>query len=249
MPSMKAYAEDLAYIHDVGHGHFARQAAPGLLQLLRDHRITSGTVVDLGCGSGIWADALVKAGYGVLGIDISAAMIDIARQRVPKAQFQVGSYLKADLPPCVAVTSIGECLNYLFDRGNGLNSLVRLCRRVHRALQPGGVLIFDILQPGCVKGAGPQRSFREGPDWAVLVEKEENRKRRLLTRWITSFRKIGGTYRRHSELHCLQLYPGAAVLRELRQVGFRVTRLPGYGEMKFSGTQMGFLACKAIPGK
>src|SRR5262245_16914733 len=110
----KAYASDLAYIHDVGHGHFARQAAPALLKLLQQHAITSGTVVDLGCGSGIWAEALVKAGYNVLGIDISAAMIDIARQRVPKAQFQVGSYLKAELPPCVAVTSIGECLNYLF---------------------------------------------------------------------------------------------------------------------------------------
>src|SRR5262245_34869396 len=68
-----AYREDLAYIHDVGHGDFARDAAPGLLALLRRQGIREGLVVDLGCGSGIWAEILVREGYRVLGIDLSPA--------------------------------------------------------------------------------------------------------------------------------------------------------------------------------
>jgi ribosomal protein L11 methylase PrmA len=49
------YQLDLAYIHDQGFGGFAKNASPGLLKLLRERGIHSGLVVDLGCGSGIWA--------------------------------------------------------------------------------------------------------------------------------------------------------------------------------------------------
>nr|WP_228060591.1 MULTISPECIES: class I SAM-dependent methyltransferase [unclassified Coleofasciculus] len=57
----------------------------------------------------------IKADYQVLGIDISESMIAIARKRVPDAEFKVESLFKVDIPPCKAVISVGECLNYLFD--------------------------------------------------------------------------------------------------------------------------------------
>ena len=56
-----AYQQDLAYIHDVGYGDFARNSAPQLLELLAQAGVDEGLVVDLGCGSGIWAAALSKA--------------------------------------------------------------------------------------------------------------------------------------------------------------------------------------------
>jgi hypothetical protein len=53
---MKAwYREDLAYIHDVGFGDFALGSAPGILRILARNGIREGLVVDLGCGSGLWA--------------------------------------------------------------------------------------------------------------------------------------------------------------------------------------------------
>ncbi len=103
------YGEDLAYIHDVGFGDYALQSAPGILEILdRSVKTREGLVVDLGCGSGLWANELTKARYRVLGIDISEAMIAIARSRTPDAEFRVGSLFEAELPRCDAVTSIGE---------------------------------------------------------------------------------------------------------------------------------------------
>ena len=82
------YGEDLAYIHDVGHAEFALGAAPGILEILDRNGIHDGLIVDLGCGSGLWARELVDAGYRVLGIDISEAMIELSRKRVPEAGFR-----------------------------------------------------------------------------------------------------------------------------------------------------------------
>ena len=75
-----AYGEDLAWVHHDGFGAFARQSAPGLLALLRQAGIENGRVIDLGCGSGIWAAALGRAGYDAYGIDSSRHMIALARR-------------------------------------------------------------------------------------------------------------------------------------------------------------------------
>jgi SAM-dependent methyltransferase len=177
---MESYKNDLAYIHDTGFGGFAKNSAPGLLGLLHKSGINDGLVIDLGCGSGIWAAELSRHGYDVLGIDISGAMIEIARTRVPKAKFRTESLLKAQLPECAAVTSLGECFNYLFDESNSMSQLRRLFRRIHSALHPGGLLVFDIAVPG--RGKGPRQKHIEGPDWAVLVDVDENTRTNRLTR-------------------------------------------------------------------
>jgi SAM-dependent methyltransferase len=241
---LRTYGDDLAYIHDAGHGDFARSAAPGVLQFLHNRGIRAGLVIDLGCGTGIWAKELVRAGYAVLGIDISRSMIALARKRVPAAKFRTGSFLEAALPPCVAVTSIGECFNYLFDSANCREQLAGLFGRIYAALQPGGLLVFDVLQPGHLRGTCLQRRFREGKDWAVLSEIEEDRKLARLTRRITTFRRVGKQYRRGNEIHRQQLYRGSELSMELRRAGFRITRLRGYGQLRFTGSHIGFLAVK-----
>ena len=78
------YNEDLAYVHDQGFADTARNAALSVLQLLRAQKIKSGLVVDLGCGSGVLAERLIRAGYVVLGVDMSKAMLRLARKRAPR---------------------------------------------------------------------------------------------------------------------------------------------------------------------
>ncbi len=51
------YHQDLAYIHDTGHADYAIKSAPGILELLAQHSLHEGLIVDLGCGSGWSAQA------------------------------------------------------------------------------------------------------------------------------------------------------------------------------------------------
>jgi SAM-dependent methyltransferase len=222
-----AYASDLAYVHDRGFGAFARGSAPGLLKLLRRHGITGGRVVDLGCGSGIWARALTDAGYDVLGVDISPSMIELARQRVPEAEFQVASFFQFPFPACRAVTALGEVFNYCFDATNSLRSLRRVCRDVFDALTPKGVLVFDVAEPGRCRGL--KQGFREGEDWTCLVEYHHDVSKQQLARRIVTFRQIGDVYRRQEETHRQQLYKGTSLALMLRTVGFRVRLMRSYG--------------------
>jgi SAM-dependent methyltransferase len=244
--SPDGYQEDLAYIHDVGFGFFALQAAPGLLGILRRCGATQGLVVDLGCGSGLWARELSRAGYRVLGVDISAAMLKIARKRVPEARFKRASFLDADLPPCGAVTAIGECFNYLFDEANSPGALAAFFARVFRALRPGGVFVFDVAEPGRGGGPGKRQKNSEGDGWTVQVETEEDEPNAVLTRRITTFRRVGRLYRRSDEVHRLRLYRGAELAAELRRLGFRTRQVRGYGEFRFPWKLAGFVARKPL---
>ena len=206
MPIADRYRDDLAYIHDAGYGAVAADAARRLVEELAFLGHRDGTVVDLGCGSGILASALVETGYHVVGIDVSGAMVTLARTRAPNAEFRVGSFVSADLPVSVAVTAIGEVLGYDFDPANDDGARDDLFRRVYQALVPGGVLLFDV--------AGSERARPGLPhphvcgwvatgrcSWETIVESATGQ----LTRSITTFRQVGTLYRRDDEVHRLTL--------------------------------------------
>jgi SAM-dependent methyltransferase len=237
-----AYDADLAYIHDTGFGGFARGCSPGLLSLFRHNGITEGRVVDLGCGSGIWAEALADSGYEVVGMDISPAMIALARRRVPRATFHVQVFREFRMPACRAVTALGEVFNYRFDRMHSLRTLRQVCKAVFDALAPKGLLVFDVAEPG--RCAGLTQRFSEGADWACLVEYRHDVARQRLTRRIVSFRKAGETYRRHEETHPQQLYRGASIATMLRKIGFRARLVRHFGAFPLAEHVVGVVAWK-----
>ncbi|MBD1870235.1 class I SAM-dependent methyltransferase [Cyanobacteria bacterium FACHB-471] len=240
------YRKDLAYIHDVGHNDYALKSAPGILSILAKHNIHDGLIVDLGCGSGLSALEFTAARYRVLGIDISESMVALARTRVPNAEFRVESLFEADIPDCHAVVSIGECLNYLFDPNNTRTKLIQLFQRVYNALAPAGVFIFDVAEPGQVAQGTITKSFTEGEDWIVLVEKQEEQT--VLTRRIITLRKLKEHqeehYRRDDEVHRLRLYEATEVAEQLRQVGFQVQVMRCYGNYDLPNAHAAFVACK-----
>jgi SAM-dependent methyltransferase len=242
---MEPYGKDLAYIHDAGFGGFAAGLAPGLLRLLRRAGVERGLVVDLGCGSGIWARALADAGYQVLGVDLSPAMLELARRRVPEAAFVQASLHRFTPPACDAVTSLGECVNYLFDEADGArDSLGGLFRRIHGALRPGGLLVLEVAEPGQVRGPGPRRGHHEAADWAIHFEVEEDAARQLLTRRMTTFRRDGDLCRRSEEIHRQRLYAAAEVVPLLAGAGFRVRTLRRLGAYRLAPAHVAFAAVK-----
>lgn len=243
------YREDLAYIHDSRFGEIARSAAPVLLEALERAGHDDGLVVDLGCGSGIFAEPIAAAGYDVLGIDVSRPMLRLARRRVPGATFRRGSLHEVELPRAVAVAGIGESFNYFVGRPFSERALARLFRKIHHALVPGGILLFDMAAPGRVRGEGAVKTHFEESDWAILVTTEEDRKKHVLTRRITSFRKTGSRYRRSEEIHLQKLFEKRTVLRLLREAGFRARSLSGYGALPFPRALFGYLGSKTASGR
>jgi SAM-dependent methyltransferase len=217
------YRTDLAWIHHAGFSEFATLASRGILASLRSHDIREGLVVDIGCGSGILARALTDAGYAVLGIDASPAMIDLARVTAPAARFETATFDEATLPPCAAITAMGEVLNY-----GTLACVQTFIRHAAHGLTPGGLLLFDIAERG---GYPPHDERRVGgDDWSVITIKDSDGRR--LTRRVLTFRQIDGVTHRDEEVHVLELYERAELLDILRASGFRIRVRRSYGSYR-----------------
>ncbi len=219
MASLGYAQQDLAYIHDAGFRDYALAAAPELLRILRRQGVERGLVIDLGSGSGRWARELVRNGYDVLGVDQSAAMIELARKVAPRARFERGSLFEAKLPPCDAITSMGESFNYAFPQSRSTPTALRgLFRRAFRVLRPGGVFLFDFATPERLPKQGPRVFWREGRDWAICAVTSDEQG--SLRRHMTWFRKEGRLYRRGEETHELRLYEPRDLAAELEACGF-----------------------------
>jgi SAM-dependent methyltransferase len=238
------YGQDLAYVHDQAFGHLARAGGETLLRLLARQGFEAGLTVELGCGSGITAQLLTEHGYDVLGIEVSPDLVEIARGRAPGAEFVNASLLDAEIPSCVAVAAIGECFNYAWDSRAGDEALAVIFSRVYEALEPGGLFLFDIAEPGRERG-GPRRDWSEGRDWMLCLEASEDHAARTLERRITVFRQLDDGFRRSDELHRLRLYGVQVVLDLLGEAGCEARRLGAYGSaVHFGRGHSGFAATR-----
>jgi SAM-dependent methyltransferase len=236
----RLYATDLAYIHNAGFGHFARRASPELIRILRAHGISNGLIVEAGCGSGILARALTAAGYELFGFDQSAAMIRLARRRAPRARFRVASLTRVPLPPCRAVLATGEIISYV---SSGVGAFFR---RVHAALEPRGLFIFDFIE------SARRRTYHEktlhGDGWSLVARADLSASGRILTRRLTMSRRTGKRYRRSREIHRVRIYSRQEIAKVLKEAGFSVRMRSSYGRYRLLPGSVAVMAGKrAMP--
>lgn len=105
-------------------------------------------VLDVGSGTGRpTAERLVRAGFDVTGIDVSAEMVRVARERVPGARFQQADVRTFDAPEggYDAVCSFFPLL--VMDQPEVAASLTRMASWV----APGGALALATV-PGDIRG-------------------------------------------------------------------------------------------------
>lgn len=90
--------------------------------------------LDLGSGSGLSTRALLPFTARAIGLEPVAAMVEVARQIVPQAEFEVGSVesLPYEAATCPLMTAAGS-LNYC-DVAKGF-------AEIQRVLTPGGLLL------------------------------------------------------------------------------------------------------------
>jgi SAM-dependent methyltransferase len=211
------YGRDLAWIHHTGFSGFAREAASGIIAILRRHGIDDGLIVDAGCGSGVLSRALESAGFDVFGFDASPSMIEIARSIESRARYEAVTLETASLPPCRAIVAIGEVLNY--------GDIRAFIPRASAALEKGGVFLFDIAET-----VVEEELRLGGDDWSVIAIKEVHGRR--LTRRVLTFREVDGAVQRDEEIHDIELYDHDEIAARLRAAGFRVRMRRSYGSRR-----------------
>jgi hypothetical protein len=131
----------------------------------------------------------------------------------------------------VAVTAVGEVLNYARDERVLGADLGELFRRVRASLAPGGVFLLDAAGPGRL-GPDKQRDvWHEHDDWTLFMRAVESDDGRRLDRHIAIFRRVDGDrFRRTLEHHVLRLYEPDEVVAQLEAAGFRVETRRDYGD-------------------
>ena len=139
------------------------------LQAAVQSHITGKRVLELGCGSGHYSRRLLKWGASfVLGVDISAGMIEEARARAKK--INVGdrlSYHVADVSTTPDLSSSGGPFDlvvgtWLLNYASSAEEMEGMWRTIARNLRPGG-LFFGLTIP-------PPLSGKDEIDRALLQE-------------------------------------------------------------------------------
>jgi len=134
-------AEDYAD-HALASAYNAYYDRPAVLDLLGP--VASRRVLDVGCGPGFYAEAMVGRGATVVGLDQSPEMVGLAQRRLgDRAEFRVHDLAEpiAWLPDeSFDLAVMALVIHHLDDR-------VAALREIHRLLRPGGVLVVSTHHP------------------------------------------------------------------------------------------------------
>ncbi|WP_051217044.1 class I SAM-dependent DNA methyltransferase [Butyrivibrio fibrisolvens] len=101
-------------------------------------------VVELGCGTGSFAQEMAKRGYDIVGIDNSEQMLQIAIDKRDKSGYDI-MYLEQDMREFELYSTAGtflsvcDSVNYLTEP----EDVVKMLSLVNNYLYPGGIIIFD----------------------------------------------------------------------------------------------------------
>lgn len=114
-------------------------------QILRHQKggLSTGTLLDVGCGGGILAEAFAGMGMQVTGVDPSASSIETARRHARKTgaiiDYQVGSGER--LPFADASFDYVSCCDVL----EHVQDVDAVLAEISRVLKPGGLFFYDTV--------------------------------------------------------------------------------------------------------
>jgi len=134
---------DLLYVGS-GIKDYPAEAAE-LHRIIQDASPAAQTLLDVACGTGAHLVEMLRW-YAVEGVDLSPAMLAVARTRLPGIPLREGDMRTLDLGETFdAVTCLFSSIGYMTDPGQLHTAIARLAAHV----APGGVLILDgWIRPG-----------------------------------------------------------------------------------------------------
>jgi len=133
------------------------------------HLLSSGSILDAGCGTGRVAIELHRRGYDVVGVDLDPGMLDAAQRKEPVVQWVLGDLVDVDLGRTFDLVAMPGNVMIFVAPGTEEGVLANLARHVGE----GGLLV-----------AG----FQLGPDKLTLADYDRHAERAgfaLVDRWAT----------------------------------------------------------------
>jgi len=126
--------------------------AYSIMRLLGD--VAGQAWLDLACGTGAYSRALRRRGaYPVLGIDLSAEMIRVARTAEEEEPLDL-KYLVQDVATMEDLGQFDGALGAYLLHYASPDQLPRMCQRISRHLRPGGRLLTYQLNPDISRQPG-----------------------------------------------------------------------------------------------
>ncbi|PYS89093.1 MAG: class I SAM-dependent methyltransferase [Acidobacteria bacterium] len=109
-----------------------------------------GRVLDVGCGTGVFLEKAIAAGFDATGLDASPEMVSLAARRVGKDRVRLGRMQElAETASYDGIVSLSWSFNYMSSFREARNVLSRF----FEALKPGGRLILQLAHAANATGA------------------------------------------------------------------------------------------------
>ena len=176
-------------------------------KIWKNYKLTPKLVLDLACGTGNISSRLANDGYEMIGIDLSADMLEAAMEKNSHlfANAKPVLYLNQDMREFElygtvdCVLCLCDSINYITDE----DDLLQVFRLVNNYLEPNGLFIFDINTIYKFKNILSDNSYGQTTQnaaytWENYYDEDEN-----INEFYTNFfiKNSGGSYDRFEECH------------------------------------------------
>ena len=209
--------------------------------LLGREGVRPRTAVDLACGTGSVTAILAREGLRVIGVDMSEEMLTQAAAKTagldPAPIFVRQKLQNLTLPRGVdlAVCAL-DSLDYITEPKDCAQAI----RRVYRALNPGGMFIFDVNTPEKLRAMDGQVFLDEDQDVYCVWRGEFDDNTNICSYGMDLFIREGKHWHRSFEEHREYAYSREQLTVFLKDAGFthirvdgdRTLEQPGAGEQR-----------------
>ncbi|MEW5988497.1 MAG: methyltransferase domain-containing protein [Chloroflexota bacterium] len=190
----------------------------GRLQASAPH---TRAILDLACGTGNLTFPLAELGYQVVGLDVCPEMLAVAEAKAATNGRSVTFVCQDMRQPYQggsvdAVTCFFGGLNY----ADSPAALRQTFTAVHKALKPGGLLVFELFSPEKLRAMHNGLRAADYGDFYVVSQSQIDEASHVVQRVTYFLRQADGSYRREEEEHHLQIHTQADLEQALAETGF-----------------------------
>jgi len=214
------YAKVLPHVFSEEQTYEDARAVKRLLGLRKGHQ-----VLDIPCGMGRLTIPLAQMGMKMTGVDLMQSYIRKARRYARRDGLDI-DFLCEDMRRINFEAEFDAAFNWFGSFGYFSDSEnLHFCRRVHRALRPGGrFLVETINKPWLLAHFMPSSDRTVGGVRVVEHRTWDAQNRRILSTWTLCNK--GKTERRRVSI---RIFSAAEMRSLLRTAGFGDIALFGYG--------------------